>query len=87
MKIFKVKNTFEISGEIILTRPLKELTQITYVGAPVVLKVVAEEIRRLREEPPAQSTVVEVGFLLGEPGNNPPHFENDKLVPETNHFC
>ncbi|XP_033229645.1 titin [Belonocnema kinseyi] len=73
-------NISEITGEIILARPLQELTQITYVGAPVVLKVVAEEIRRTREEPPAQSTVVEVGFLLGEPGSNPPHFENDNYM-------
>jgi len=62
---------------------LDELTQITHVGAPVVLTVVAEEIRRSREEPPAQATVVEVGFLLGEPGNSPPYFENDKLVSDS----
>ncbi|XP_043470934.1 uncharacterized protein LOC122504102 [Leptopilina heterotoma] len=73
-------NISESTGEIFLARPLQELTQITYVGAPVVLKVVAEEIRRRKEEPPAQSTVVEVGFLLGEPGNNPPHFENDNYM-------
>ena len=71
-------------GEIVLAKPLEELTQITHVGAPVVLTVVAEEIRRSKDEPPAQATVVDVGFLLGEPGNSPPYFENDKLVP--NHF-
>ncbi|XP_043250177.1 titin homolog [Colletes gigas] len=76
-------NISETSGEIILARPLEELTQITHVGAPVVLTVVAEEIRRSRDEPPAQATVVDVGFLLGEPGNTPPYFESDKLVPET----
>lgn len=70
-----------IPGEIILARPLEELTQITHVGAPIVLSVVAEEIRRSTDEPPAQATVVEVGLLLGEPGNSPPYFENDKLVP------
>lgn len=69
-------------GEIVLAKPLEELTQITHVGAPVVLTVVAEEIRRSRDEPPAQATVVDVGFLLGEPGNSPPYFENDKLVPD-----
>ncbi|KOX75004.1 Cadherin-86C, partial [Melipona quadrifasciata] len=76
-------NISETNGEISLARPLEELTQITHVGAPVVLTVVAEEIRRSREEPPAQATVVDVGFLLGEPGNSPPYFESDKLVPET----
>ncbi|CAD1476989.1 unnamed protein product, partial [Heterotrigona itama] len=78
------KSKFQMSiwslGEISLARPLEELTQITHVGAPVVLTVVAEEIRRSREEPPAQATVVDVGFLLGEPGNSPPYFESDNYV-------
>nr|XP_012151364.1 PREDICTED: uncharacterized protein LOC105663916 [Megachile rotundata] len=73
-------NISETSGEITLARPLEELTQITHVGAPVVLTVVAEEIRRSREEPPAQATVVDVGFLLGEPGNSPPYFESDNYM-------
>lgn len=63
-----------------MAKPLEELTKITHVGAPIVLKIVAEEIRTSREEPPAQATVVELGLLLGEPGNSPPYFENDKLV-------
>ena len=45
-----------------------------------MLSVVAEEIRRSTMEPAAQATVVEVGLLLGEPGNSPPFFETDKLV-------
>ncbi|KAK9298526.1 hypothetical protein QLX08_008130 [Tetragonisca angustula] len=73
-------NISETNGEISLARPLEELTQITHVGAPVVLTVVAEEIRRSREEPPAQATVVDVGFLLGEPGNSPPYFESDNYI-------
>nr|XP_011305107.1 PREDICTED: uncharacterized protein LOC105267741 [Fopius arisanus] len=73
-------NISESTGEIILAKPLKELTQITHVGAPVVLSVVAEEIRRSPNEPPAQATVVEVGLLLGEPGNSPPYFDNDNYV-------
>ncbi|KZC14888.1 Cadherin-86C [Dufourea novaeangliae] len=73
-------NISETSGEVTLARPLEELTQITHVGAPVVLTVVAEEIRRSRDEPPAQATVVDVGFLLGEPGNTPPYFESDNYV-------
>ncbi|KAK0174736.1 hypothetical protein PV327_010472 [Microctonus hyperodae] len=73
-------NISESTGEIILARPLEQLTQITHVGAPVVLSVVAEEIRRSTDEPPAQATVVEVGLLLGEPGNSPPYFENDNYV-------
>lgn len=77
-----VVNHLRYLGEIVLAKSLEELTQITHVGAPVVLTVVAEEIRRSRDEPPAQATVVDVGFLLGEPGNSPPYFENDKLVPD-----
>ncbi|KAL0125362.1 hypothetical protein PUN28_004475 [Cardiocondyla obscurior] len=75
-------NISESTGEIVLAKPLEELTQITHVGAPVVLTVVAEEIRKSRDEPPAQATIVDVGFLLGEAGNSPPYFENDKLVPD-----
>lgn len=59
---------------------MEELTKITHVGAPIVLKIVAEEIRTTRDEPPAQATIVELGLLLGEPGNSPPYFENDKFV-------
>ncbi|XP_063974782.1 cadherin-86C [Diachasmimorpha longicaudata] len=73
-------NISESTGEIILAKSLEELTQITHVGAPVVLSVVAEEIRRSPLEPPAQATVVEVGLLLGEPGNSPPYFENDHYI-------
>ncbi|KMQ96646.1 Cadherin-23, partial [Lasius niger] len=73
-------NISETTGEIVLARPLEELTQITHIGAPVVLTVVAEEIRRSRDEPPAQATIVEVGFLLGEPGNSPPYFGNDNYI-------
>ncbi|XP_053980854.1 trichohyalin-like [Hylaeus volcanicus] len=77
-------NVSETSGEIVLARPLEELTQITHVGAPVVLTVVAEEIRRSRDEPPAQATIVDVGFLLGEPGNTPPYFESDNYLATVN---
>ncbi|OXU32080.1 hypothetical protein TSAR_007837 [Trichomalopsis sarcophagae] len=73
-------NVSETTGEIILARPLEELTKITHVGAPIVLKIVAEEIRTTRDEPPAQATVVELGLLLGEPGNSPPYFENDNYM-------
>ncbi|XP_046479763.1 uncharacterized protein [Neodiprion pinetum] len=73
-------NISEWTGEITLARPLDELTQITHVGAPILLTVVAEEVRRLRDEPPAQATVVELGLLLGEPGNSPPYFESDSYM-------
>uniref|UniRef100_A0ABD2XJQ4 Cadherin domain-containing protein n=1 Tax=Trichogramma kaykai TaxID=54128 RepID=A0ABD2XJQ4_9HYME len=73
-------NVSETTGEITLAKPLEELTKITHVGAPIILKIVAEEIRTMRDEPPAQATIVELGLLLGEPGNNPPYFENENYV-------
>ncbi|XP_048513676.1 uncharacterized protein LOC105688571 isoform X2 [Athalia rosae] len=73
-------NISEWTGEIILARPLDELTKITHVGAPILLTVVAEEVRRSRDEPPGQATVVELGLLLGEAGNSPPYFESDSYV-------
>ncbi|XP_029667679.1 cadherin-86C [Formica exsecta] len=80
IELWQLMQILQCLGEIILARPLEELTQITHIGAPVVLTVVAEEIRRSRDEPPAQATIVEVGFLLGEPGNSPPYFENDNYI-------
>lgn len=80
--IYNYIRDYNYTGEIVLTRPLEELTQITHVGAPVVLSIVAEEIRRSTDEPAAQAAVVEVGLLLGEPRNSPPYFENDRLVPD-----
>ncbi|XP_011499951.1 PREDICTED: cadherin-86C [Ceratosolen solmsi marchali] len=77
-------NVSETTGEIILVKPLEELTKITHVGAPIVLKIVAEEIRSTRDEPPAQATVVELGLLLGEPVNSPPYFENDNYIARLN---
>ncbi|KAJ8674821.1 hypothetical protein QAD02_010607 [Eretmocerus hayati] len=73
-------NVSETTGEIFLARPLEELTKITHVGAPIILKIVAEEVRTMRDEPPAQATIVELGILLGEPGNSPPYFENENYV-------
>lgn len=65
-------------GEIILVRPLDEITAISHPGVPILLTVVAEEIKTSRDEPPAMSSTVQLALILGERGNQPPYFENDK---------
>nr|CAD7439821.1 unnamed protein product [Timema bartmani] len=65
------------TGEITMSRPLRELLTITRSHQPVLLTVLAEEVRMGLHEPPAMSTVVQVALLLGELGNSPPYFEND----------
>lgn len=71
---------YMFSGEIVLVKPLEELARITRPGAPIILTIVAEEVRKNWNEPPAQSTVVEIGILLGDPDNKPPYFDNDRFV-------
>nr|CAD7425611.1 unnamed protein product [Timema monikensis] len=65
------------TGEITLSRPLRELLTITRSHQPVLLTVLAEEVRMDLHEPPAMSATVQVALLLGDLGNSPPYFEND----------
>nr|CAD7260211.1 unnamed protein product [Timema shepardi] len=65
------------TGEITLSRPLRELLTITRSHQPVLLTVLAEEVRMDLHEPPAMSSTVQVALLLGDLGNSPPYFEND----------
>lgn len=69
---------FFSSGEIFLLRPLDEIAAITHIGDPVILTVVAEEVKVSRDEPPAMATTVQLAFLLPERENSPPYFENDQ---------
>ena len=69
---------FFISGEIFLVRPLDEISAITHVGDPVLLTVIAEEVKVARDEPPAMATTVQLAFFLPERSNSPPYFENDQ---------
>lgn len=59
-------------------RPLDEIAAITHIGDPVLLTVVAEEVKVTRDEPPAMATTVQLAFLLPERENSPPYFENDQ---------
>ncbi|XP_023288694.1 cadherin-86C [Orussus abietinus] len=73
-------NISENTGEITLARPLEEISQMTHTGIPIILTIVAEEVRRSSDEPVAQATVIELGILLSETGSNPPVFESDRYM-------
>lgn len=66
------------SGEIFLLKPLDEISAITHVGDPILLTVVAEEVKVMRNEPPAMATTVQLALFLPERSNSPPYFENDQ---------
>ncbi|GAB0091959.1 cadherin-86C-like [Sergentomyia squamirostris] len=70
----------DTSGEIFLLRPLDEIAAITHIGDPVLLTVIAEEVKVMRDEPPAMATTVQLAFLLPERENAPPYFENDHYI-------
>lgn len=67
-----------ITGEITLVRPLDEISAITHIGDPVLLTVIAEEVKVARNEPPAMATTVQLALFLPERSNSPPYFENDQ---------
>ncbi|XP_055377610.1 cadherin-86C [Condylostylus longicornis] len=70
----------DTSGEIFLMRPLDEVAAITHIGDPVLLTVVAEEVKVNRDEPPAMASTIQLAFFLPERSNSPPYFENDQYV-------
>ncbi|XP_037049459.1 cadherin-86C isoform X3 [Bradysia coprophila] len=70
----------DTSGEIFLLRPLDEISYITHIGDPVLLTIVAEEVKVTREEPPAMASTVQLAFFLPERSNSPPYFENDHYI-------
>jgi hypothetical protein len=69
---------FLITGEITLVRPLDEISAITHIGDPVLLTIVAEEVKVSRNEPPAMATTVQLALFLPERENSAPYFENDQ---------
>lgn len=66
------------TGEIFLLKPIDEISAITHVGDPVLLTVIAEEVKTSRDEPPAMATTVQLALFLPERVNSPPYFENDQ---------
>ncbi|XP_065090429.1 cadherin-86C isoform X2 [Ochlerotatus camptorhynchus] len=77
----------ETSGEISLLRPLDDILALTHVGDPVLLTVIAEEVKVARDEPPAMATTVQLAFFLPERSNSPPYFENDHYVTRLEENC
>ncbi|XP_075974106.1 cadherin-86C-like [Anticarsia gemmatalis] len=73
-------NINETSGEVTLERPIEEIAAISHAGAPILLTVVAEEVRLSREEPEAMSSTVQLAFILPERENSPPYFENQFYI-------
>lgn len=71
---------FSPAGELFLVRPLDEISAITHIGDPVLLTVIAEEVKVMRDEPPAMASTVQLAFFLPERSNSPPYFENDQCV-------
>lgn len=69
---------FIFVGEIFLLKPIDEISAITHVGDPVLLTVIAEEVKTSRDEPPAMATTVQLAIFLPERVNSPPYFENDQ---------
>lgn len=73
-----VRFLFVVIGEIFLMRPLEDIAAITHVGDPVLLTVIAEEVKVGRDEPPAMASTVQLAFFLPERTNSAPYFENDQ---------
>lgn len=71
---------FLFTGEIYLLKPIDEISAITHVGDPVLLTVIAEEMKVTRDEPPAMATTVQLALFLPERVNSAPYFENDQYV-------
>jgi hypothetical protein len=61
-----------------LVKPLDEISAITHTGDPVLLTVIAEEVKVKRDEPEAMASTVQLAFFLPERSNSPPYFENDQ---------
>lgn len=52
-----------ILGELRLARPLPDIVAISHSGQPILLTVVAEEVRANPQEPPAQSSTVRLALI------------------------
>ena len=67
------------SGEITLAKPIKELMTIVRNHQPIILTVMAEEVKTKLWEPPAMTATVQVVFILEDSVlNSAPYFENQQ---------
>ncbi|KAF5298261.1 hypothetical protein FQR65_LT09772 [Abscondita terminalis] len=67
-------NLSEDTGILRLAKPVSEIQAISHAGAPVILTIVAEEVRVGANEPPALSTTVQIALLPPLPAGNLAHF-------------
>jgi hypothetical protein len=63
-----------------LTKSLKELRKITQPQQPILLTIMAEEVKTGVNEPFAMSSTVQIALIMAEPDNAPPYFDNDKYA-------
>ncbi|KAJ9594672.1 hypothetical protein L9F63_014006, partial [Diploptera punctata] len=68
------------SGNLTLAQPLKNLRIITQPYQPILLTVIAEEVKTGLNEPRALSSTAQLALIMGELENSPPYFENDNYV-------
>jgi hypothetical protein len=67
-------------GNLSLTKSLKELRKITQPLQPILLTIMAEEVRTGVNEPLAMSSEVQIALIMSELDNTPPYFDSDKYV-------
>jgi hypothetical protein len=67
-------------GNLSLTKSLKELRKITQPMQPILLTIMAEEVRTGVNEPLAMSSEVQIALIMSELDNTPPYFDSDKYV-------
>ncbi|KAL0280631.1 UNVERIFIED_CONTAM: hypothetical protein PYX00_001863 [Menopon gallinae] len=74
-------NISEKTGEIILSRPLRELMAATKTSQPILLTVMAEEVKTALWEPPAMTSTTEIALIIEKTTpKTPPYFSNNQYV-------
>ncbi|KAF5305560.1 hypothetical protein FQA39_LY01651 [Lamprigera yunnana] len=75
-------NLSEDKGILRLAKPISEIQAISHAGAPVILTIVAEEIRVVANEPPALSSSVQIALVPPVPSGRSPRFST-RLITAT----
>ncbi|KAJ4441941.1 hypothetical protein ANN_11804 [Periplaneta americana] len=63
-----------------LAKPLKKLRFITQPHQPILLTIIAEEVKKGLYEPDALSSTVQLALIMGELDNSPPYFDHDYYI-------
>ncbi|XP_017777051.1 PREDICTED: cadherin-86C-like, partial [Nicrophorus vespilloides] len=69
-----------ILGELRLAKPLNEIQAISHSNVPIILTVVAEEVRSSPTEPAAQSTTVRLALIAPQPTASNPRFSSTNFT-------